>query len=1396
MKVWSKSKLSARSAGFPTCRGERGIALVITLVMLAVVTVMAIVFLAVTRRERSSVKLAEETAIAKDMADAAMERAKAEAIAGMNAAGSKLHYDIFNSQTFYNPKGFNRSKGRDNTNVGPVRDWPAIRQGGEDDYLRLLGNLQYDPAVPVYVQTNQNGQGDFRFYLDFNRNRQFETNGTLFTLDANERPIVERVGSVIVTNRSRFVGDPEWIGVLERPDFPHSETNRFIGRLAYLVLPAGKSLDLNFMHNAVNGPAQLDVATAGQNGFSRSQGVGSWEINLAAFLREINTNNYSWLPASYRYVVSPTQRPVGTGTAFDDARKILSFRYARTNYLDTMFNTLGQNNMLNPVLTVAAFEQYRRLNANNVEDFGARPYLSSSGEPIFPPSQAPLDSDNPSVVGWPGSFNTNAFTDLQQLFNPLITSPAFQARLQNPGRRGATPQTGKSSYDRYTLYRLAAQLGTDSTPALEGKIHLNFKNPIGEITNNVIPWTNAVEFFTNAADLMLKASIDETIVLGGGDLARMRLYGRPPGTYYRIGDTLVRTNFSLTNIQVEARNPYPGMLPYATQNEYTPAVHRILQVAANIWDNMNDKVNSKGPAFPTVFAPEFTKTTTNIIITGFREVTNTLALSSTIRWRNMTYALTNSEVPVATLVGGNFFNLYGQHYVIGAKKGHPNFNEVSMQANVDISRKLSVTKASETSTNLVSTNQMFLVSMNHRWGLEAWNSYRTNYKGPLTIFASVDSDIALYDTNLVANSSLVYRTNITVSQPAINLNGDWIGATQLVVANFEIPFNQFTNILNERSYSTNRFPRFGLPNSLAEFGTLERTPQFVLYTTNSVRFWIVDNSVNRVIDFVSFDKLSTAMNLGREMFRQGNPQSGSSLVNPTSRVNENMFWDPTPIGGLNSVFTVGHSNQLAVSSGEIPEADTDAFWRPYSARSPDKRGGVTVWRQIVGLPFRTGIDDPDRVAPRVLTHQAPFTPTKSIRWTVSWQVDDPLVHYMHQDLPTIEDRKTFAGTLIDTNWNIGRLNDAYRPWGGNPTKVPTANDTNAFNVGLKDPGIRMSDDWQFPVSRRDVRLDPNNTRYFYPNIGALGQVHRGTAWQTLYLKSIYWRNPDRVDPADGGGLKQWLVTPKQWIEQRGTVGNFPTRDWRLLDVFTTAANENAARGLLSVNQTNTAAWSAVLGGVVVAKTAVTGAQNSVVPADQGFDPAVIEPGSLQMEAIVRSMIEARTNQYDIVANPNQNPSDPNGPYLFVARTNRFGQPLPVFEHLGDVLGAPALTVQNPYLRGMLGPFVAGLVNNVWNDQAVEFIPQQVLSLLQRDEPRFVVYAFGQSLKPAPRSLTSDPQYYHMCTNYQIMGEVITKTTFRVEGQPYDPRTPISRTNSLVNPLRPVVEKYEILPPPE
>src|SRR3954466_15340255 len=59
---------------------EKGMALVITLMMLAIVTFMAVVFLTISRRERTAVKTSEEQNISRMMADAGTAAATASVI--------------------------------------------------------------------------------------------------------------------------------------------------------------------------------------------------------------------------------------------------------------------------------------------------------------------------------------------------------------------------------------------------------------------------------------------------------------------------------------------------------------------------------------------------------------------------------------------------------------------------------------------------------------------------------------------------------------------------------------------------------------------------------------------------------------------------------------------------------------------------------------------------------------------------------------------------------------------------------------------------------------------------------------------------------------------------------------------------------------------------------------------------------------------------------------------------------------------------------------------------------------------------------------------------------------------------------------------------------------------
>ena len=300
---------------------QRGVALVITLIMLSLVTLMAVVFLAVSRREKASVTVTNEQTDARLMAESGTARALSEIVARQLATTNAFNYDLIVSTNFINPAGLQPGVASPaNVSYTYANGQPVANS---DDQLRNLANLQYDPRPPVFVPTNRLGANEFRFYLDLNRNGQFETNGLLPVLG-------NRPGEYASTNggftsdparavRAHLVGDHEWIGVLQHPDRPHSDSNLFVGRYAFLVLPAGKTLDLNFVHNSVkslNNPAML------ADGFSRNTGLGSWELNLAAFLRDLNTN--SWRDYLYRPL---TPLAANTGLAFDDARTLLRYRY-------------------------------------------------------------------------------------------------------------------------------------------------------------------------------------------------------------------------------------------------------------------------------------------------------------------------------------------------------------------------------------------------------------------------------------------------------------------------------------------------------------------------------------------------------------------------------------------------------------------------------------------------------------------------------------------------------------------------------------------------------------------------------------------------------------------------------------------------------------------------------------------------------------------------------------------------------------------------------------------------------------------------------------------------------------------------------------------------------------
>ena len=59
-----------------------------------------------------------------------------------------------------------------------------------------------------------------------------------------------------------------------------------------------------------------------------------------------------------------------------------------------------------------------------------------------------------------------------------------------------------------------------------------------------------------------------------------------------------------------------------------------------------------------------------------------------------------------------------------------------------------------------------------------------------------------------------------------------------------------------------------------------------------------------------------------------------------------------------------------------------------------------------------------------------------------------------------------------------------------------------------------------------------------------------------------------------------------------------------------------------------------------------------------------------------------------------------------------------------------------------------------------------MGLLKIGLPRFVVYGYGQSLKPRDIYFGGNISAFGVCTNYQITGEFVTRTVFHIVGDPH------------------------------
>lgn len=192
------------------------------------------------------------------------------------------------------------------------------------------------------------------------------------------------------------------------------------------------------------------------------------------------------------------------------------------------------------------------------------------------------------------------------------------------------------------------------------------------------------------------------------------------------------------------------------------------------------------------------------------------------------------------------------------------------------------------------------------------------------------------------------------------------------------------------------------------------------------------------------------------------------------------------------------------------------------------------------------------------------------------------------------------------------------------------------------------------------------------NAACLGGVHRGTPWQSLFLKSTNILE----SPRPGQGVFAWeqwtgnaTIRP-DWMSDGSPVpdalATAPTNDWAVVSLLAALFTNNDLRALASVNQTSVESWAELLDGI----TALTNT-------DQGqFDWALMTSNSPQAGVIAAGINATRERE------PNR-----------------------LFYSIGDILATRELSDASPWLNP---------TNIFISDTALEIIPSQLLLRLRPD----------------------------------------------------------------------------------
>jgi len=733
----------------------------------------------------------------------------------------------------------------------------------------------------------------------------------------------------------------------------------------------------------------------------------------------------------------------------------------------------------------------------------------------------------------------------------------------------------------------------------------------------------------------------------------------PLGFFTNVASRLLASQLNLNLSQLQV---YPT-------NQYTPAVQRLLQVTANIYDATSTNF------YPSVFRPVFSiDANTNICICGYRQVIGVSGM-------NDSQLTAPVDLSVLTRFSGPSYhfngNVYGIPWIIGARKGLPNFNQFWMLNQVQVTRKLQFTRPYVGAPlSAYTTNQCYVIGISNHIGMNFWNSYSNSYPNPVTVYAANYVTMSLTvgsQTHGGIPLQFVYETNMS-TWPGSAWNLSLPPSTRTPSANSFLSIDCPYNFISPAGF----FPSSGTfaeDNNDFDPGPIVQFPSMQLATTNWIYAVMLDGS--NVIDYVQIAGPDNSTNLAwalADVYPNGNGNNNNG---------DYYVWATNTILGGISGGILGINQQIALSSGALGVIPLQ-FWNP----TPDFPNGSIADQQAYFEDFFNG-----NPANEESTIQAPYTPTRTLYCPCLMQANDPLVHYLGSDLNNIPGSAAawLNGSFLNGLWSktdglsslptfpLNTQSTRYQPWGiTRQMGTYFAVDTNGCNLAFKDPCVIGSDYWNFPTNQSW-------------NLNWLGQVHRGTPWQTVYLKS-----PDvltETNALGSIGTNTWMAWTGDLNPQDAALSR-PVMDWQLVDTLASLLNTNNLNTQFSVNTPNLNAWTSQFDGFTVSSNVMAG-----VIARLGY---IIPPTT---SAVV---ISSNSSQASVIANA-----------IATARAGQSGQ---AFHGVGDILAVPQLSQQSPYLNW----------NNSYqqlygiSDQSYEAIPSQLLPLLRADSIGTLTATNGQS----------------------------------------------------------------------